>query len=71
MIPTLHEQGISFYCETILISVIHTFIDPIFSRKFPPNKHFFPVYLLPVHIPPLFAYVELIIPNELDNLHPS
>ena len=31
---------------------------------------FFPAYLLPLHIPPLFACIELTIPNGLDNLHP-
>jgi hypothetical protein len=32
---------------------------------------FFEAYLLPVYIPPPFACIELIIPNVLDNLHPS
>ena len=40
MIPTLREQGISFYCETILVSDIHTFINPFFSHKSPPSNHF-------------------------------
>jgi hypothetical protein len=58
MIPTLHEQGILFHYETILVSDIHTFIVPFFSQNAPLAHIFFPAYLVPVHTHPIFGFIE-------------